>query len=54
MKTILFALCLTVAIWFSFVNIAKACQKDEVSWINCFLMAHSLACVITFYLHGWY
>lgn len=54
MKTVLFILCLTVGIWFSFVDIGKACRNATVSWQNCFLMAFPLACCITFYLHGWY
>lgn len=54
MKTVLFVLCLTMAIWFSFINIGKACRKQYVSWINCIIMALALACIITMYMHGWY
>lgn len=50
----LFIICLALGIWFSFVNISKACHGSGVSWTNCAIMAFSLACAITMYMHGWY
>ena len=54
MVTFLFIVCLTLGIWFGFVNICKACRGLNVSWTNCLIMALALACVITMYMHGWY
>ncbi len=54
MTTFLFIICLALGFWFSFVNICKGCRGLSVSWTNCAIMAFSLACTITMYMHGWY
>lgn len=54
MITLLFVICLTLGIWFSFINIGKVCYGGGVSTINCVIMSLALACTITMYIHGWY
>lgn len=53
MRTILFIVCLTIGIWFGYVNTAKVCYKMDVSWSNLLLMSLAWAGVITFLMCLW-
>ena len=53
MRIILFVICLTLGIWFGYVNTARVYWKQGVGCGNLLIMSLAWAGVITFLMNLW-